>query len=251
MAIRMVGDISKGLADGSTYAISWKSRVRWWLPHPAMLKTLSERLAPTSARRWHLFPTAGGKAMADETTEKRDRHTAVFGLFRDEDTLSRTIDALRGAGFRADDVAALLPDAKATRELAHEKHTKAPEGATAGATAGLILGLALGWFAGMGALSAPALAALREAGPLIAALAGAGAGAIIGTLLGALIGRGIPEYEAKRYESFVNDGGMLVSVHCADRDAERRARSILDGYGGHDIAGRREAHGSKDREVRA
>ena len=35
----------------------------------------------------------------------------------------------------------------------------------------------------------------------------------VGGLTGALIGMGIPEYEAKRYEGRVKDGGILLSVH--------------------------------------
>jgi hypothetical protein len=64
----------------------------------------------------------------------------------------------------------------------------------------------------------------------------------VGTLTGALIGMGIPEYEAKRYESFISSGGMLLSVHCSDRDMEKRARSILDGFGASEIG--------KEHEVR-
>jgi hypothetical protein len=188
--------------------------------------------------------------MGGTTKEKSDKKIAVFGLFRDEATLARAIDALKVAGFANEDISALLPDTKATRELAHEKHTKAPEGAAAGATAGVVAGGTLGWLLGIGAIAIPGLGAFLAAGPIMAALAGAGVGAAAGTLTGALIGVGIPEYEAKRYESFVNDGGMLLSVHCFDHDMTKRARSILDGFGGHDIADRREAHGSDRHETR-
>jgi hypothetical protein len=80
------------------------------------------------------------------------------------------------------------------------------------------------------------------AGPIMGALAGAGAGGAVGTLTGALVGMGIPEYEAKRYESFINKGGSLLSVHADDSDWARRARSLLDGFGGHDIGDAHEAH---------
>ena len=42
---------------------------------------------------------------------------------------------------------------------------------------------------------------------------------------------GIPEYEAKRYESFISEGGMLLSVHCDDKASAHRAKAILDGFG--------------------
>lgn len=173
----------------------------------------------------------------------KDKKVAVFGLFNNEDSLSRAIDALKAAGFANDDISALMPDRAATAQLAHEKHTKAPEGAAVGATTGVVAGGTLGLLMGLGAIVIPGLGAFLAAGPLMGALAGAGAGGAVGTLTGALIGMGIPEYEAKRYESFLNDGGMLLSVHCEDNVAAKRARSIMDGFGGHDIADKREAAG--------
>ena len=58
----------------------------------------------------------------------------------------------------------------------------------------------------------------------------------MGGVVGALIGMGIPEYEAKRYEGRVKDGGILVSVHCDSSDEVSRAKDILKGAGGDDVA---------------
>jgi hypothetical protein len=65
----------------------------------------------------------------------------------------------------------------------------------------------------------------------VATLAGAGAGGAVGTLTGALVGLGIPEYEAKRYESFLNRGGALLAVHADDGDWAKRAKVVLERYG--------------------
>lgn len=176
-----------------------------------------------------------------EVKTKRDKKISVFGLFKDEEALGRAVDALKAAGYRNEDISALLPDRTSTKTFAHEKHTKAPEGAAVGATAGVVTGGALGALLGIGAIAIPGLGAFLAAGPIMGALAGAGAGGAVGTLAGALVGMGIPEYEAKRYESFINDGGALLSVHADDDDWARRARSILDGFGGHDIDNAREA----------
>src|SRR5207245_1391041 len=100
-------------------------------------------------------------------------------------------------------VSALLPDNVGTKDFAHEKNTKAPEGATTGATSGAVLGGALGWLAGVGSLAIPGLGPFIAAGPILGTLAGAGAGGAVGGLIGALVGMGIPEYEAKRYEGRV------------------------------------------------
>jgi hypothetical protein len=176
-----------------------------------------------------------------ETKHARDKKISVFGLFHDEVALASAIEGLKSAGFRDEDISALLPDTRTGKTLAHEKHTKAPEGAAAGATAGVLAGGALGLLVGLGTLIIPGLGAMLAAGPIVAALAGAGAGGTLGTLTGALIGMGIPEYEAKRYESFLNQGGALLSVHADNADWARRARSILDGFGATDIGDRREA----------
>jgi hypothetical protein len=176
-----------------------------------------------------------------EVKTKKDARISVFGLFRDEQALSRAVDALLAAGFRNEDISALLPDRQATKTFAHEKHTKAPEGAAAGATVGIVGGGTLGLLMGIGAIAIPGLGAFLAAGPLMGALAGAGIGGAVGTLTGALVGMGIPEYEAKRYESFINEGGALISVHADDRDWAHKARSLLDGFGGYDIDHTKEA----------
>src|SRR5229473_5824329 len=143
---------------------------------------------------------------------------AVFGIAKSESQAIAIADQLRAAGFSENDISVLFPDKKGTRDFAHEQHTKAPEGAATGATGGALLGGALGWLVGIGALAIPGLGPFIAAGPLLAALAGVGAGGVVGGLTGALIGMGIPEYEAKRYEGRVKNGGVLLSVHSDNGD---------------------------------
>jgi hypothetical protein len=50
------------------------------------------------------------------------------------------------------------------------------------------------------------------------------------------VGMGIPEYEAKRYEGRVKDGGVLLSVHCATSEEITRAKTVLKRTGADDIA---------------
>jgi hypothetical protein len=172
---------------------------------------------------------------------RKDKKIAVIGLFNDRSQLVSAIDLLRADGFRETDISALMPDAVSTKELAHEKHTKAPEGALAGAAAGGIAGGTLGLLVGLGALAIPGLGPFIAAGPIMAALAGAGAGGAVGTLTGSLIGLGIPEFEAKQYESFLNKGGMLLAVHADDGDWAKRAKDVLTRAGAHDVAKTSEA----------
>jgi hypothetical protein len=164
------------------------------------------------------------------------KNTAVFGIFPSRTSAEQAVTELINAGFRSSDISILAPDQKTTKELATEKNTKAPEGTTTGATAGGAIGGTLGLLAGIGALAIPGLGPFIAAGPIMGALAGVGAGAAAGGLIGALVGMGIPEYEAKRYEGRVKDGGILLSVHCDDSDWVSKAKDILKRVGAEDIA---------------
>jgi hypothetical protein len=169
------------------------------------------------------------------------KNTAVFGIYQTREAVEEAVDALRRAGFRNADVSALFPDNAGTKDFAHEKNTKAPEGATTGASSGAVLGGALGWLAGIGMLAIPGIGPFIAAGPIVAALAGVGAGGVVGGIVGALVGMGIPEYEAKRYEGRVKRGGILLSVHCDDSHWVKRAEEILKSSGAEDIASSGEA----------
>src|SRR3954468_23162612 len=155
------------------------------------------------------------------------KNTAVFGIYNSRSAAEGAVSALQSAGFRSTDISALFPDNEGTKDFAHEKGTKAPEGAATGAGTGMALGGALGWLTGIGALAIPGVGPFIAAGPIVAALAGAGVGGAVGGLTGALIGMGIPEYEAKRYEGRLKKGGILLSVHCDDSDWTKRAKNIL------------------------
>jgi hypothetical protein len=171
------------------------------------------------------------------------KNTAVFGIYADRLAVEEAVDHLRVAGFRSTDISVLFPDNQGTKDFAHEKNTKAPEGVTTGVVAGGIAGGVLGWLTGIGALAIPGLGPFIAAGPIVAALAGAGAVGTLGGIVGALAGMGIPEYEAKRYEGRIRDGGVLLSVHCDNGDWVKRAKEILEHSGGQDIASASEKAG--------
>jgi hypothetical protein len=146
------------------------------------------------------------------------------------------VDRIIAGGFTNNDISILMPDQQSTREFAHEKNTKAPEGATTGVTTGGALGGALGVLVGIGAITIPGLGPFIAAGPIMAGLAGLGVGGAVGGLIGALVGMGIPEYEAKRYEGRVKNGGVLLSVHCESSNEVSRAKELLKQTGADDIA---------------
>ena len=164
------------------------------------------------------------------------KNTAVFGIYPSYTAVEIGVDALRAAGFRNADISALFPENAGTRDFAHEKNTKA----------GAVLGGAMGWLLGIGAIAIPGLGPFIAAGPIMAALAGAGVGGTVGGIAGALVGMGIPEYEAKRYEGRVKDGGILLSVHSDNSDWTKRAKEILKSTGAQDISSTGEAGADDD-----
>ena len=70
----------------------------------------------------------------------------------------------------------------------------------------------------------------------MAAMAGAGVGGAVGGIGGALIGLGIPEYEAKRYEGIIKNGGILISVHTENSKEMNSAKRCLEVTGAQDIS---------------
>ena len=170
-------------------------------------------------------------------------NTAVFGIYSSVTGAELAIDNMKQAGFRAEDISALLPENSGTKDFAFKKGTKAPEGTATGAASGAILGGTLGWLAGIGAIAIPGIGPFLAAGPLMVALAGVGVGGAVGGFTGALIGMGIPEYQAQRYEGLVKNGGILLSVHADDSKWTKLAKEILEQTGASDISSTGEAKG--------
>jgi len=184
---------------------------------------------------------------------------AVFGLASNEAVAQRIVDRLLSAGFSNGDISVLSPDSRKQTvrtndrgdveynefpvdkrakkgTLSTEKHTKAPEGGATGAAAGGILGGSLGLLAGIGALAIPGVGPFIAAGPIMAALSGSAVGGSLGLLIGALVGSGIPEYEAKKYETGLKAGNILISVHTNTSDEKTRAYDIMKKEGAKDIS---------------
>jgi len=161
---------------------------------------------------------------------------SVFCISRDLEQAGMIVDRLKSAGVSNNDISVLLPDKSGTRDFAHEKGTKAPEGAVTGAGTGGVLGGVLGWLAGIGALAIPGVGPFIAAGPIMAALGGAAIGGTAGGIIGALVGMGIPEYEAKRYEGRLRQGGILIAVHSENADQTKRAKEIFEAADAEDIS---------------
>ncbi len=165
-----------------------------------------------------------------------DKNKVVLGIYKTRTDVERAVDALKVDGFFTTDISVLMPDREGSQNFAHTKGTKAPEGAATGAGTGAVVGGTLGLLAGIGALAIPGIGPFIAAGPIMGALAGAGVGGALGGIGGALIGLGIPEYEAKRYEGLIKDGGILLSVHASNSSEVEKAKKCLERTGAKDIS---------------
>src|ERR1700757_4844333 len=164
------------------------------------------------------------------------KNKAVIGIYTTVAAADVATDTLVKSGFPASAVSVLMPENLGSKPIATQKATKAPEGAATGAGSGALLGGTLGLLAGIGALAIPGVGPFIAAGPIMAALAGVGVGGAIGGLTGALVGMGIPEYEAKRYEGRIKEGGILLSVHSDNSDWTKKATEILRRSGAEDVS---------------
>lgn len=169
------------------------------------------------------------------------KNTVVYGIYRTRGLAEAGVDRLLASGFRNEDISVLLQDNAGTKDFAHQKETKAPEGTTTGVVTGGAIGGTLGLLAGIGALAIPGVGPFIAAGPIMGALAGIGSGGLVGGIIGALVGMGIPEYEAKRYEGRIKEGGVLLSVHCDNSEWVSRAKEVLKQTGADDISSTGEA----------
>jgi len=162
----------------------------------------------------------------------------IGALFDTRSQAEDAINALKARGFRGDQIGIAMRDRNAQGQLVEDTGTKAAEGATTGAVSGGVLGGIVGFLVGVGALVIPGVGPIISAGILTTAfgtagataLAGAGIGAATGGVVGGLIGLGIPETEAKYFDTGVRTGRVLVTVNAAGRIND--VVQVLQQYGG-------------------
>lgn len=169
-------------------------------------------------------------------TSYTGRQTAV-GLFDVRDDAEKAIRDLKKAGFTGDQIGVAMRDRNEQGNLVESTGTNAAEGAVTGAVGGGILGGLAGLLVGIGALVIPGIGPVIAGGALATAfgtavgtaVAGAGIGAAAGGIVGALVGMGVPEEEARYFESGFRAGRVLVSVKAQGRMME--ALDILERNG--------------------
>jgi hypothetical protein len=171
--------------------------------------------------------------------------STVVGVFKERDEAERALAALQSAGFDDDQVGFAMrggnPNDNTT--MTTDGGSKAGEGAVGGLLAGAGIG---GVIAAAAALLIPGFGPVIAGGVLATVLGGVAIGAAAGGILGALTGMGVPEDEARYYESEFNEGRVLVTVRAAGRYQE--ARDLLRRSGAYDVE-TRSPGGTAERHV--
>jgi hypothetical protein len=153
----------------------------------------------------------------------------VLGLYSDRSNLQEAIGLLRSARFRSSDVSVLIPGDQKSTDLAIENETQTGVvKATDSDSSGLF-----GWQAENHPLT------VEGAGPAVAEELKSSApphrGSGLDALADGLIALGVPEFEAKKYETRVREGRILLSVHCNTQDWAERAMQALKNSGAEEI----------------
>ena len=155
--------------------------------------------------------------MAEHDSRSAGRSPMLTGMFRDRDSAERAYACCTSRGYTKDDITLLMSDETRKRHFAEAREedsalgSKAAEGAGIGAAVGGGLGAVLAGLAAAGIIALPGIG-LIAMGPIAAAVAGGAVGAAGGGIVGALIGSGIPEDQARRYESGIREGKMVMGV---------------------------------------
>ncbi len=155
--------------------------------------------------------------------------TLVTGVFKTRVDATRAIQMLEEKGFRDNEISLLMSDSVG-KDFQIKDSSKMPEGIAAGATAGGVIGALLAGLTAVGTIATGG--GLLIAGPLVAILAGGGAGAGVGGIIGGLTGAGMTEHEAKLFASELEDGRILVAVHCSSDARKETAEDVLEAADG-------------------
>lgn len=171
----------------------------------------------------------------------------VVGLFDNQAEAQAVVRDLIDNGFARENISIVAnKDARTgtTTDTTTDSVDNAAAGAGVGAATGGLVGGGIGLILGLiGATAVPVFGPLIAAGPIAAMLTGAGVGAVTGGIIGALTGAGVPEDDARVFESGVNQGGTLVMVNSPDDRADE-AYDLMEDHGAVDIDERSSTYGT-------
>jgi hypothetical protein len=165
-----------------------------------------------------------------------NKNVAVTGIFPTANSVEKCLTQVRSAGFRNTDISVLIPDGLSSKQSGNQEKRPKGESMGAGGHTNAITDDLVGWLAGAGTLSIAGIGSFLAAGPVRLALAGSGNSAAANSFVPALTRFGIPEFDAKRYESQLKTGNILFTCHCEGMDRVNRAQEVLQNCGAEDIS---------------
>ena len=172
--------------------------------------------------------------MADRSrTSNMATGQTVVCIFDGQNDAEKALNELKDAGLTPDQVSVVAKDSRETKSMVEGSSMGGAEtsGIGTGALLGGLFGGAAGWLVGIGALAIPGIGPIVAAGALATTLGGAAVGAAAGGLIGALVGAGIPEEDARTYETHVKEGRILITAHASTAEQTQVARDVFDRYG--------------------
>lgn len=164
----------------------------------------------------------------------------IFGLVTSEDVANKIVDHLTASGLSTKEISVVYPDTKnkyTTTTSAGQVTLN--KGAKKGASGEVFSG-SLGTLSHFDALTIPGFGTFVIAGPIVSLLSGAPRGGTPGLLVGALAGSGISETDAKKYETALRAGTILICVHPTSDETVTRAIEILKKDGAKDVTSTKE-----------
>jgi len=155
--------------------------------------------------------------------------TIVCSVFDDSKAAGEAVSMLKAKGY-TESISVVHRDETTGEAKTQNVSQNLKDGTAVGAGTGLVAGAISALLVGAASFVIPG-AGLVVLGPLATLLSGAAAGAVTGGVVGALVDKGIPEDQAKWYESAVMNGQTLVSV-AVDDSKRIEVEEILTQSGG-------------------
>ena len=166
------------------------------------------------------------RSTASSDTGRGAHGPTIVGIFTDRTEAGTAIRELKDAGFTDKQIGVALLDRDEQHQLIEETGGTTAEAAATGAISGGIVGGLIGL---LGSLLIPGVGPIVVGGVLASTLTGAGIGAAAGGIIGALMGLGVPEADARHFETGLRSGAVLVTVEAAERLPE--ALAVLEQHG--------------------
>ncbi len=165
-----------------------------------------------------------------------EKSTSVFGIYPSRSSLEYALSALKIGGVHETAISILLEEHPGIQDRRADTPTKnMTESVKMDPGSQDFTGARVDWLAGSGKVAIPGLRPYLMAGPIVSALMGLGVLGKLSGLAEALIELGMPKEEANRYQERIENGGILLLVHCQTPGCLKESR-LLHSTGAENIS---------------